>query len=165
VIAQVVTLCRERGVLTAVDPKRRHFFEYRQVDIFKPNLHEVREGLNMPHDELTDSWLTKVHEELHKRLQHRISLITLSEKGIYFHGPDGGHRISSHFRNIADVSGAGDTVIAVAAGVYAATHDLDLMASISNIAGGLVCEKVGTAAIDRDLLRQECVKLLSSNFD
>jgi rfaE bifunctional protein kinase chain/domain len=164
VIAQVVALCQERGVITAVDPKRRHFFEYRQVDIFKPNLQEVREGLNMPHDELTDSWLAKVHDELNKRLQHRISLITLSEKGIYFHGPEGGHRIASHLRNIADVSGAGDTVIAVAAGVYAATRDLNLMASISNIAGGLVCEKVGTAAIDKDLLRQECIKLLSSNF-
>ena len=164
VITQIVALCRERGVLTAVDPKRRHFFEYRQVDIFKPNLHEVREALNMPHDELSDGWLNAVHAELNKRLQHNISLITLSEKGIYYHGPDGGRRIDSHLRNIADVSGAGDTVIAVAAAVYAATRDLGLMASISNIAGGLVCEKVGTAAIDRDVLQDECLRLLSSNF-
>ena len=56
-------------------------------------------------------------------------------------------------RNIADVSGAGDTVIAVASLVYAATKDIELAAQMANIAGGLVCEEVGTAAIDPDKLR------------
>jgi bifunctional ADP-heptose synthase (sugar kinase/adenylyltransferase) len=69
--------------------------------------------------------------------------------------------IPSHLRNIADVSGAGDTVIAVAALVYAATKDVHLMAQMANIAGGLVCEEVGTAAINRARLLQECDLLLS----
>ncbi len=60
--------------------------------------------------------------------------------------------IPSHLRNIADVSGAGDTVIAVAALVYAATKNVHLMAEVANIAGGLVCEEVGTVAIDKEKL-------------
>ncbi|MBD0377690.1 MAG: carbohydrate kinase, partial [Flavisolibacter sp.] len=69
--------------------------------------------------------------------------------------------IPSHLRTIADVSGAGDTVIAVATLVYAAKRDVRLMAEIANIAGGLVCEEVGTAAINGVKLLQECATLLS----
>ncbi|RYY83044.1 MAG: carbohydrate kinase, partial [Chitinophagaceae bacterium] len=58
------------------------------------------------------------------------------------------------------VSGAGDTVVAVAALVYAATRDVELMAEVANIAGGLVCEIVGTAAINVKQLLQETEALL-----
>jgi bifunctional ADP-heptose synthase (sugar kinase/adenylyltransferase) len=68
--------------------------------------------------------------------------------------------VPSHLRNIADVSGAGDTVIAVASVVYAATKDIHLMAEIANIAGGLVCEEVGTVAINKEKLMNECNLLL-----
>jgi bifunctional ADP-heptose synthase (sugar kinase/adenylyltransferase) len=64
-------------------------------------------------------------------------------------------------RSIADVSGAGDTVIAVASLVYAATRNVQLMAEMANIAGGLVCEEVGTVAINRDRLLSECQLLLN----
>jgi bifunctional ADP-heptose synthase (sugar kinase/adenylyltransferase) len=69
--------------------------------------------------------------------------------------------IPSHLRNIADVSGAGDTVIATAAIVYALSGDARLMAEISNIAGGLVCEEVGVVPIDKALLQSETERLLS----
>jgi rfaE bifunctional protein kinase chain/domain len=160
IIGTVVRLCRERGILTAVDPKRKHFFSYRDVDIFKPNLKEVREGLNLIEEDATLPWLRGVHEQLHAQLQHRISFITLSEKGVFYQGDSASGLIASHFRNIADVSGAGDTVIAVASLVYAATRDVALMAAIANIAGGLVCEEVGTAAIRRERLLEECKVLL-----
>ena len=62
---------------------------------------------------------------------------------------------------ILHVSGAGDTVIAVASMVYAETKDVKLMAEIANIAGGLVCEEVGTAAINKERLVQECKMLLN----
>ena len=68
--------------------------------------------------------------------------------------------VPTHIRNIADVSGAGDTVIAVASLVYAATKNVQLMAEVANIAGGLVCEEVGTAAIDKEKLLKECKLLL-----
>ena len=70
--------------------------------------------------------------------------------------------IPSHLRNIADVSGAGDTVIAVASLIYAATKRIDLMAEVANIAGGLVCEEVGTAAVNKDRLLHECKLLLKA---
>lgn len=160
IIEESIRLCREQGILTMVDPKRKNFFAYRYVDIFKPNLKEVREALHMLAEEPDLSLLHEIHESLRQRLNHDMSLITLSEKGVYYRQGGRGRIIPSHIRNIADVSGAGDTVIAVASLVYAATRDADLMAEIANIAGGLVCEEVGTVAIDKSRLLEECRLLL-----
>jgi rfaE bifunctional protein kinase chain/domain len=161
VIRVVISVCRQAGILTAVDPKRKNFFAFRHVDLFKPNLKEVREALNMLFTDPTPSLLQDIHSELRNLLDHRISLITLSEKGIFYQEADNSAVIPSHLRNIADVSGAGDTVIAVAALVLAATRNVTLTAEIANIAGGLVCEEVGTAAIDGLRLLHECELLLS----
>ena len=102
----------------------------------------------------------KIHSLLKEQLQHQISFITLSEKGVFFQSPDQSKIIPTHIRNIADVSGAGDTVIAVASLVFAATKNMLLAAEMANIAGGLVCEEVGTAAIDKQKLLDECKLLL-----
>ena len=161
VIEQAIALCRASGVITAVDPKRKNFFSYQNVDIFKPNMKEVQEGLNLMFETSDIYQLRNIHEQLHKQLQHKVSLITLSEKGIFYQQLQNAAIIPSHLRNVADVSGAGDTVIAVAAMVYAATKNAHLMAEIANIAGGLVCEEVGTAAVDREKLLRECELLLS----
>ncbi len=75
------------------------------------------------------------------KLRHAISFITLSEKGVFYQENSTSKIIPSHLKNIADVSGAGDTVIAVASLIYAATRRIDLMAEVTNIAGRLVCEK------------------------
>jgi rfaE bifunctional protein kinase chain/domain len=161
VIEQAIALCRASGVITAVDPKRKNFFNYKNVDIFKPNMKEVQEGLNLMFEIADIYQLRNIHEQLHKQLQHKVSLITLSEKGIFYQQLQNAAIIPSHLRNVADVSGAGDTVIAVAAMVYAATKNAHLMAEIANIAGGLVCEEVGTATVDREKLLRECELLLS----
>lgn len=167
VIRRVVALCKKHKILTAVDPKRKNFFAYEGVDIFKPNLKEIKEGLNILREDITLSVLEDMHLLLQDKLRHRISLITLSEKGIFFaqhptdQHEDNASIIPTHIRSIADVSGAGDTVIAVAALVFAATSDAKLMAEMANIAGGLVCEEVGTVAINKQLLIDECKKLLA----
>jgi rfaE bifunctional protein kinase chain/domain len=161
VIKAVIDTCKAAGVLTAVDPKRKNFFTYTGVDIFKPNLKEVREALNQLFTDTNKEQLQDIHSQLKQRLQHHISFITLSERGVFYQQDAHAALIPSHLRNIADVSGAGDTVIAVAALVYAATKDVHLMAQMANIAGGLVCEEVGTAAINRARLLQECDLLLS----
>jgi len=161
VIEQAIALCRASGVITAVDPKRKNFFSYQNVDIFKPNMKEVQEGLNLMFETSDIYQLRNIHEQLHKQLQHKVSLITLSEKGIIYQQLQNAAIIPSHLRNVSDVSGAGDTVIAVAAMVYAATKNAHLMAEIANIAGGLVCEEVGTATVDREKLLRECELLLS----
>ena len=161
VIHKVIELCREAGVITAVDPKRKNFFSYRQADIFKPNLKEVKEGLNLFMERFDQPLLQNVHAGLQNMLHHHISFITLSEKGVFYQSGSQSGLIPSHLRNIADVSGAGDTVIAVASMVYAATKNVHLMAEVANIAGGLVCEEVGTVAINKEKLFHECELLLS----
>jgi D-glycero-beta-D-manno-heptose-7-phosphate kinase len=161
VIEKVVTICKENNILTAVDPKRKNFFAYKNVDIFKPNLHEVKEALNILGDDVSEKLLAEIHVALHDKLQHNISFITLSEKGVFYESENDKAIIPTHIRSIADVSGAGDTVIAVAAVVYAASKNMRLMAEIANLAGGLVCEEVGTVAIDKTTLLQECKNLLA----
>jgi rfaE bifunctional protein kinase chain/domain len=160
VITEVIAACKAGGVLTAVDPKRKNFFAYQGVDIFKPNLGEVREALNLISIDPSVQSLQHIHSELFRHLQHGISFITLSEKGVFYQQGDNAGIVPSHLRNIADVSGAGDTVIATAALIYAATRDVQLMAEMANIAGGLVCEVVGTAAIDSRKLLLETELLL-----
>jgi D-glycero-beta-D-manno-heptose-7-phosphate kinase len=160
IIQTVTALCRERNVIIAVDPKKKNFLSYKDVTIFKPNLKEVKEGLNLSVDHIDLSSLQQIHQRLQQHLHHQISLITLSEKGVFYQDETSHKIIPTHIRNIADVSGAGDTVIAVTSLCYAATRDMHLAAEMANIAGGLVCEQVGTAAIDRDKLLQECEILL-----
>jgi D-glycero-beta-D-manno-heptose-7-phosphate kinase len=156
VINAVVNICKQNNILTAVDPKKKNFFAYKGVDIFKPNLQEIKDGLNISVDKITEDTLHELHVALYEKLQHNISFITLSEKGVYYESIMDKAIIPTHVRSIADVSGAGDTVIAVAAVVYAASKNARLMAEIANIAGGLVCEEVGTVAIDKNKLIEEC---------
>ena len=161
IIQKAIDLCKHHGIITTVDPKRKNFFSFKGVDVFKPNLKEVKEGLNLLIDDVNEEALKSIHEKLREQLQHHTSFITLSEKGVFYNNETEAGIIPTHIRNIADVSGAGDTVIAVASLVYAAAKDVKLMAEIANIAGGLVCEEVGTAAINKERLLQECKLLLA----
>ena len=159
-IKRIIEICKENNIVTAVDPKRKNFFSYKEADIFKPNLHEVKEALNLLIDEADLPALNNIHHELHQIIKHHISIITLSEKGIFIQKENFSRIIPAHVRNIADVSGAGDTVIGVASLVYASAKDVVLSAEVANIAGGLVCEQVGTAAINKERLYKECKALL-----
>jgi rfaE bifunctional protein kinase chain/domain len=163
IITRVIELCKKHNVITSVDPKRKNFLSYKGVDIFKPNMKEVKEGLNLLVENISQNVLDSIHEKLEKKLNHHISFITLSEKGVYYKQNSKSRIVPSHVRNIADVSGAGDTVIAVASLLYAATKDVDLMAEVANIAGGLVCEEVGTVAINKERLLEECKLLLGND--
>jgi rfaE bifunctional protein kinase chain/domain len=161
VIEQLLAICKENNIVTTVDPKRKNFFCYKGVSIFKPNLKEVKEGLNVLLDDVDHTFLEDIHQQLEERLGHFASLITLSEKGVFYCQKSTSAIIPTHVRNIADVSGAGDTVIAIASLAYASSKDIALSAAMANIAGGLVCEEVGTVAINKDKLLQECKLLLN----
>jgi D-glycero-beta-D-manno-heptose-7-phosphate kinase len=161
VIDAVISMCKKAGVITAVDPKRKNFLQYKSVNIFKPNLKEVKEALNLLFSDANLNLLRNIHTELNDLLHHETTFITLSEKGVFYGEEARVAIIPSHVRNIADVSGAGDTVIAVASLVYAVTRNVHLMAEVANLAGGLVCEEVGTVAINREKLLHECELLLS----
>jgi rfaE bifunctional protein kinase chain/domain len=159
VIEGVIRLAKQSGVPVAVDPKKRNFLTYHGVDLFKPNLKELREGLKIEIDPADDASINKAVRALEEKLANRLSLVTLSELGAYVHDHGVGTRIAAHKRKIVDVSGAGDTVIAVAALSLAQGLDARNIAALSNLAGGLVCEEVGVVPIDRDRFRSECERL------
>jgi rfaE bifunctional protein kinase chain/domain len=161
IIKSIIDLCNARNIICAADPKRKNFFSFKNITLFKPNLKEVKESLHILSDDVNEKMLSEIHQQLKEKLNHTISLITLSEKGMFYEDEKESKIIPSHLRNVADVSGAGDTVIAVASLIYAATKNIHLSAEIANIAGGLVCEVVGTAAIDKEKLLEECKHLLT----
>jgi len=160
VIEKMISVCIENDIITTVDPKRKNFFCYKRVSIFKPNLKEVKDGLNVLVDHVDEDFLRNIHQQLQQKLQHSVSLITLSEKGVFYQQKERSNIIPTHVRNIADVSGAGDTIIGVASLVYAASKNIHLTAAIANIAAGLVCEEVGTVAINKEKLLAECIHFL-----
>jgi rfaE bifunctional protein kinase chain/domain len=155
IISTVISLCNEKGIPTCVDPKKNNFFSYKNVTLFKPNLKELKEGLKKEINLHANGDLSKAVSELHEILHHEISLITLSENGVLVKRGNKESRFAAHQRNITDVSGAGDTVIAVAALCVALKTDADLMAQLSNLAGGLVCEQTGVVPVQYDQLLTE----------
>lgn len=153
-IASILTEAKHRGIFTAVDPKKVNFFAYKGVNLFKPNLKEVRESAPFPITTEPDS-LQKASDFLREKLGNQYTMLTLSEKGLFLDGGLGGKRFPTTPRNIADVSGAGDTVISIAAMGLAAGLDLETVALLSNLAGGQVCELPGVVPVDRILLEKE----------
>ena len=158
-IESVVKLARQKGIPTAVDPKKKNFNHYKNVTLFKPNLKELREGMKIDLDKDHLDSISNAANKLNKDHKIEISLITLSEKGIYFLDQKDEKIIPAHVRTIADVSGAGDTVISVAALCLALETSSTLLASLSNLAGGLVCEKIGVAPIEKQQLLYEAKRL------
>jgi len=159
VITGIVRMAKELHVPVAVDPKKKNFLAYHGVHLFKPNLKELREGLKIDVDPRDDSSLARAVARLEEKLGNRMTLVTLSEHGAYAHDADGPSRIAAHKRKVVDVSGAGDTVIAVAALALAQGSDARTIGELSNLAGGLVCEEVGVVPIDRERFKQECERL------
>jgi rfaE bifunctional protein kinase chain/domain len=159
VIDEVISMAKGRGIITCVDPKKENFLNYKGVDLFKPNLKELREGLhvNIVKDDL-DSVRHGI-SELQKNLECKYVMTTLSEKGVMvFDGNEYTH-IPAHRREIVDVSGAGDTVIALAAVLLAAECNIVQAARIANLAGGLVCEMTGVVPVSLEKLKKEMISL------
>lgn len=146
------------NIPVAVDPKHKNFWYYKNVTLFKPNLRELSEAIGKNIDIKQENSLLEADAFLRKKLNHDIALITLSEAGIFVSNKKSHHNIHAHVRNIADVSGAGDTVISVAALCLAVKANIQTTAALSNLAGGLVCEKRGVVPITKQQLLDECVK-------
>lgn len=152
VIRGLLHLAGERGIMVSVDPKFRHFDLYEGVTLFKPNLKELREGMGLVWDDqdsaAMDSALTSGLDLLMNRMQPEYILLTLSERGVRIRSAMEDVHQAAHPREILDVSGAGDTVIAVATALLAQGVDAVTMAQVANLAGGLVCEKSGVVPVD-----------------
>ena len=141
-----------------VDPKKRNFLHYHGTTLFKPNLKELREGLNLNVDAAHPADLEAAAGELKKQLGVAGTLITLSERGVFIDFEDERHHLPAHIRQIADVSGAGDTVISIAACCLALGLPPRQLAALSNLGGGLVCEAVGVVPINKEQLLQEAAE-------
>jgi rfaE bifunctional protein kinase chain/domain len=152
-------ICKKLNIPIAVDPKKRNFLSYSGVTLFKPNLKELKEGLNINFSLSNNENLEKSVNQLHAILKADSYLITLSERGVLFKNNDTFEIIPAHKREIADVSGAGDTVISIATLCMALNLDIKITAQLSNLAGGLVCEHVGVVPIDKKELLKEALKL------
>lgn len=163
VIRTLIAECRKRNIPTAVDPKKANFFAYQGVDLFKPNLKEIRDSAPFPVRPEPES-LKQASDFLRKSLQNRLTMITLSEKGLFLDADTGLSRIFPTIaRNVADVSGAGDTVISIAALGLAAGLDPGIIAALSNLAGGQVCESAGVVPVRPDILEAELGQWLLQN--
>jgi rfaE bifunctional protein kinase chain/domain len=161
-IKSIIAYANLNGIVTTVDPKKDNFLAYKNVTLFKPNLKELKEGLGLDFSFSTEK--DKFEEsvvKLESELNNSISFVTLSEHGVYIKQEKEVFYTAAHIRNIADVSGAGDTVISIATLCLVVGLPLNLIAEISNIAGGLVCEKSGVVSIDKDLLLKETEALLN----
>ena len=153
-IARVTELARSSGIPVAVDPKARNFWAYRGVALFKPNLKELTEALPALEGEPElNARLDAGHEALRERLAHERSLVTLGAGGAYLRsGTGAGARVAAHPREVADVCGAGDSVIAVASLALAGGLPDASLLGLANLAGGLACEHVGVRPVRADEL-------------
>jgi rfaE bifunctional protein kinase chain/domain len=158
-IEQIISFANQHNIPTIIDPKKRNFWAYRNSTLFKPNLKELREGLKMEID--VEKNLSEAVEKFRKELNIQTAFITLSEKGVFIANDKTQHRIAAHKREITDVSGAGDTVVSIAALCLALKLDIFKIATLANLGGGLVCESLGVVPISRKKLQAEAEKFLN----
>ncbi len=160
-IKSFIDKANKLGIPTIVDPKKNNFLEYKNTTVFKPNLKEIKEGLNIDSSFEQIDEIEQAISLLEKQLNNKITLVTLSERGVIISDDGKFTQIPAHIRNIADVSGAGDTVVSVAALALAKNVQPSLIAELSNLAGGLVCEKRGVVPINKTELLAEAKKILT----
>ncbi|GAB3564444.1 D-glycero-beta-D-manno-heptose-7-phosphate kinase [Spirosoma luteolum] len=158
-IAEITDFANARQIPTVVDPKKRNFLAYQNTTLFKPNLKELREGLKLDFDVDNAADFQAAVDGLKAQLNVAGALITLSERGVYIDFNGQQLKLPAHIRKIADVSGAGDTVISIAACCVALRQSPAVIAGLSNLGGGLVCESVGVVPIDKEQLRREALRL------
>jgi rfaE bifunctional protein kinase chain/domain len=145
-LEKIIPACREKNIFVAVDPKETHFFSYKQVSVITPNHHEA--GFAAGRRIKTDEDLNYVGKSLLEKLRADSILITRGEKGMALFEAGGGiEYFPTVARKVFDVTGAGDTVIAVFVSAMAAGANLKEATVISNCAAGIVVGEIGTATV------------------
>lgn len=147
-IHRVVDFARRNNIIVTVDPKFDNFFEYKNVTVFKPNRKETEDALQMKID--SEEKVIEAGKKLKEILKPEYLLITRGDKGMTLFSSDSRiDSIPTRARKVADVSGAGDTVIATLTVALASGAEIREAATIANLAAGLVCEEVGIVPIDK----------------
>ncbi len=148
IIKQILLITAKLNIPVVVDPKEYNFFEYQQIDLFKPNLKELSDALKIKIDPKNINSLRKAAEELKKKNRFDNLMLTLGPNGIFIYEQNGdSYIVPSRVIKTADVSGAGDTVVSIAALGLAQKLPLKKVAKLANIAAGKVCKKVGVCPI------------------
>ncbi len=166
-IEKIIFKARILDIPVVVDPKKKNFNSYKKATIFKPNLKELSEGTRAEINVENNKELFKLVEDFIHANQVEIVMATLSERGILVSWKDESqdaiiHKIiPAHLRNVSDVSGAGDTVVSVAALCHASGLRPDETAALANIAGGLVCEEIGVVPVNKLKLMNESICILT----
>jgi rfaE bifunctional protein kinase chain/domain len=150
-IKQLVNLANEHKKVVTVDPKFNNFFDYHEVTVFKPNSKEVEAVMGVKL--INDASVEEAGKAIMKRLQVRNILLTRGEKGMtLFEAAGTITHLQAKTRKVADVSGAGDTVISTLTVALASGASVREAASLANYAGGVVCGEVGIVPIAKDAL-------------
>ena len=159
-IKEVISIANEKNIPIGVDPKKKNFLAYQNVTFFKPNLKELKEGIGVSSKDNSIEEIIKSVDVLQAKLNCRYIMTTLSERGVLIKDYETNiwHHIPAHLRKIADVSGAGDTVLSVAMLCLVCNEDAYNIAALSNLAGGLVCEEIGAVPINKNRLLEELKK-------
>jgi rfaE bifunctional protein kinase chain/domain len=163
VISEITEFCISKNIPTLTDPKKRNFTNYRKITLYKPNFKELTEGMKIDIRKTDFPGIFELCKKFIEQTGHQFILTTLSELGMMICSRDFYHHIPAEKRDISDVSGAGDTVVAVASVCLAGGLDAKLLTQISNLAGGLVCEKVGVVPVDLAVLKKEVFSKLVEN--
>jgi D-beta-D-heptose 7-phosphate kinase/D-beta-D-heptose 1-phosphate adenosyltransferase len=150
---QLIQIARRRNVPILVDPKDRDFTKYSGATTICPNLKELSQAVGVSLSD--EKELLAKAQSLVRECALDFLTVTMSEKGILVLRADSQFHSPAQAREVFDVSGAGDTVIAVLAAGLSAGLDIEAAVALANVAAGIVVGKVGTAPIDRSELVAE----------
>lgn len=149
-VTKMIHAAREAGKVVLVDPKGSDYSKYQGASIITPNRSELRQVIGRWKDE-TD--LTAKAQQLRQDLKLDALLLTRSEEGMSLFTADGVEHVKADAREVFDVSGAGDTVIATMAVALAAQWSAGQAMKLANKAGGIVVGKLGTATVSLEELQ------------
>ena len=155
VIEETIKLAKKKNIPTAVDPNQRNFLSYADTTLFKPNLSELKEGLEIDFDVKNRAEVKDAIKQLGKRISAKYQLVTLSDKGIFYQSKEENGRYDALAKKEAFVSGAGDTVISIAGLCLTLDLQLPLIAGLANMGGGIVCKTQGVTPISKAELLKE----------
>lgn len=150
-IEKLIELANNNNILVTVDPKFHNFYTYKNVSVFKPNRKEAEDILGMKIK--SDEDISSAGQIILEKLNAKNVLLTLGAQGIaVFEKNKPERRMPTKARKVADVSGAGDTVISTLTIALAAGADIIEASYLANYAGGIVCEEVGIVPIESEKL-------------
>jgi rfaE bifunctional protein kinase chain/domain len=156
-LEKVISVCLEKNIYIAVDPKETHFHNYKRVSVITPNHHEA--GFAFGRRVVSETDLLEVGNGLLRKLEAKSILITRGAEGmsLFRYGSEPTH-IPTFARQVYDVTGAGDTVIACFVSAVCAGADLVEAAIAANAGAGITIGEIGTATVTVQQLRQELVR-------